>query len=180
MELFGAIFLMLITIIIIIVINSALNKSKKRKVLEEQLASDEAFLNNKFNQFVLHANELLKESYAAKTITSKQYRCERAIQEMENALSICKNENIINTIQECKALYKVIPVFDFIEKADKLVFKKQNKKALDKYLDAIYEIKTSNITNDDFILSKNEEMSVEQIKAKAKELGWEENQNETS
>lgn len=125
-------------------------------------------------------NKIMK----VKTTQAKINNCSRALDLMDTLLTYPEAREVVTNIDELRLrvikIKKVLPVIDYIEKANKHRFKKKDKSELNCLLDALYQIKTNNIEDKDFIIADvypentQEIVSIQQIESRAKELGWEE------
>lgn len=129
------------------------------------------------------ANHYLSKIDSAKTVTSKINNCDkgldlliRAGQYPECRTVITNYDELIDRIQRIK---KVLPVGDYLEKAQKHNFKGKDSSEKNSLLDALYEIRTNNITNEDFEIANlhddqtGEIITVEKVENRLKDLGWE-------
>ncbi len=87
--------------------------------------------------------------------------------------------NAISLIGDLQSIKVTIPVERHLEKAAKAKFKGSNKMELNALLDALYHCETEGVTDDDFQRSETQTsysngiVSLSEIKARAKKLGWE-------
>lgn len=129
-------------------------------------------------------NQHLEKARSGKTLATREKNCLEAINLLETLLQIqtepkdkAKTKTIIAGV---KAVHKVLTIEDFISKAERAEFKNQKKRALNYYIDALLECRNSKITDQDMILAQlkndhtKDQITLSWIKAKAKELGWQE------
>lgn len=125
-----------------------------------------------------------------KTTSSKVNNCTKALDLINNAFVYPEARKVIENIDELELrvakIKDVLPIINHLEKSYRHRFKKKEKSELNCLLDALYEIKTNNINNEDFEIAKiypenTEEMvTIEKITSRAKELGWESDPQEVS
>ena len=120
---------------------------------------------------------------SGKTLATRLNNCTQAIELLkEIAVYDPKQEvlqNRMELIEQIESIQKVLPVLESLEKADRYKFKGQNKKALDAYLDALYNCRKDNVRDRDFKLADLSGyvtlglVSTSQIEDQARALGWE-------
>ncbi len=136
------------------------------------------------SQLAEKLNEKLRFMTHGKTLATRVKNCYKSLDIIEEALKYPEAEEVITNIQDLKkripSIQKVLPVVDYLNKADKNRFKKKAKPELNNLLDALYEIKENNITDHHFRVAdvkpdgESEEIrTIESIKKRAKKLGWE-------
>ena len=83
-----------------------------------------------------------------------------------------------NDLANLKATVRVLPIYEFYNKAEKHRFKGKDKSELNVLLDALYEVKKENLFEEDFTRGKvftdhGEILTLAMLENRAKELGWE-------
>lgn len=119
----------------------------------------------------------------AKTVKTKVSNCEKAIDLLYQARSYENHSSVITNFDELweklPSMKKVLPVADEVQKADKNKFKGKKSAEKNNLLNALYEIETNDITNEDFEIvpvfddDTGEVLTVEAIESRLKDLGWE-------
>jgi hypothetical protein len=117
-----------------------------------------------------------------KTLSTRQNNCSKAIALLHEMNSFGSRGKVArktdDLLAKLTALEKTLPIGNFVEKAEKALFKKQRKQALNAYLDAIYECQKNNVTDRDFELSElvdaksGEKIMPSYLKRRASDLGW--------
>jgi hypothetical protein len=128
------------------------------------------------------ANQYLSKIDSAKTTSSKINNCEKALETLYQAEQFpgCREviedyDILIDKIQRVK---KVLPVGKYLEKAQKHNFKGKDSSEKNSLLDALYEVRTNNITNQDFEVAElhddqtGEIVTVQLIENRLRDLGW--------
>lgn len=119
-----------------------------------------------------------------KVLTAAENNCSKAIvllKELKEKKLRTKQYNEIEDLLDIFYLVqRILPIGDFLEKAQKAEFKGQKNKALNYYLDILYSFKNGKISVIDLEKAQlksepsGEIISLEYIKEKAKLLGWKE------
>lgn len=169
------------TIIIIVIIAIALLVVRDRLAARRRHRKQILY---ELSRLGISLQNTLEKIEKVKTTTSKINNCSKALDIMDEALAYPEAREVIENIDELRLrvikIKKVLPVIDYIEKANKHRFKKKGKSELNCLLDALYEIGTNNITDEDFRIAKfvpadtKQMVTIQQIKTRAKELGWDE------
>tara|TARA_R110000751_G_scaffold246682_3_gene346575 strand:- start:1126 stop:1662 length:537 start_codon:yes stop_codon:yes gene_type:complete len=117
-----------------------------------------------------------------KTATGQSNQAKRAIAILEEAAAYPECHQVIRNYDEmCRrldAIQKVAPVIDKVEKAYRHKFKGNEKSELNALLDAMYEITTENVTDQDIIDAEiypsgtGEIVSVTGLRERCRQLGW--------
>ncbi len=136
-------------------------------------------------QLAEKANKYLARVHSVKTTSSKIKNCEKALEILQQAEQFPEFRQVIKDydqlIDKIKRVVKVLPVGEYLEKAQKHSFKGKDSSEKNSLLDALYEIRTKNITNEDFNIAElhddqtGEIVSVEMIENRLYDLGWEDN-----
>ena len=108
---------------------------------------------------------------------------------LEKAANLLKQAAVIKNYQEVFPSYQhdldkvmmcaqVFPVVNYFEKAQKQRFKNKDNPEKNALLDALYEIKTKDLTDEDFefaqvLTDQGELINVSIIESRLRELGWE-------
>jgi|GEM_PF-1890230 len=118
-----------------------------------------------------------------KTATGQSNQAKRAIAILEEAAAYPECHQVIRNYDEmCRrleAIQKVAPVIDKIEKSYRHKFKGNEKAELNALLDAMYEITTEYITDQDLLDAEmypsgtGEIVSIAGIRNRCRQLGWE-------
>lgn len=116
-----------------------------------------------------------------KTFAARVHNCEAAIilleqiKELDPQRAVLANSDSLSV--KLGSLSKILPVLNTLDKADRAEFKGQRKKALDAYLDILYQCRKENITDNDFEAFdartdlNHEHISLDHIQEKARRLG---------
>ena len=136
-------------------------------------------------QLTEKANKHLAKIQTVKTTSSKINNCEKALKILRQAEQYPEYREVINgydqLIDRIERTKKVLPVGKYLEKAQKHNFKGKDSSEKNSLLDALYEIRTKNITNEDFEIAElhddqtGEIVTVEMIENRLYDLGWEGN-----
>ena len=118
-----------------------------------------------------------------KTPASRVTRCKAALAKLRDMNDFEECRQVVSNYDELKAqlraMIKVFPVIDKVEKAYKNRFKGKDNMEKNALLDALYEIQTNEVTNEDFLTAQimpegtGEIVQIEGIVDRLKELGWE-------
>jgi len=118
----------------------------------------------------------------AKTLSARQNNCTKAItllQEIKGLDSSSSvSQNTDDLLVKLRALEKTLPIGNVLEKAERAEFKGQTKQACNAYLDAMFQCHKENVTDSDFQtadlrdVTTDERISVDYLKNKARNLGW--------
>ncbi|REL33741.1 hypothetical protein DYD21_10065 [Rhodohalobacter sp. SW132] len=175
MGVFWGFLIILIVVVLIILISTFFSIKKKEKAKNIDLLQRMASATNNY----------ARKIESVKTTSSKIKNCEKAIEVLEQASRYpeCRDvftnyDSLMNQLHSTKL---VLPVTDYLQKADKHKFKGNEKSEKSSLLDALYEIKTSNITDEHFKIAEvrddetGELLTENFIKSRLKELGWKEN-----
>lgn len=169
---FSTLFIIIVlAIVAIVVLKHFADQKKQQKAEVARIASK--------------ANEYLRKVNSLKTTSSKLKNCEKALDALytAGAYKECRDviENYDELILKIETIKKVLPVGDSLDKAKKHNFKQKESSEKNALLDALYEIRTNNITNQDFDIAElhdensGEIVTVELIEDRLQELGWTEN-----
>ena len=85
---------------------------------------------------------------------------------------------VADTLDGYSVLQRVLPICDWMEKAERVEFKGQKKRALDLYLDVLLEWKRGNVSDEDCTFAgctdedTGEVLARDLIERKARSLGW--------
>jgi len=120
----------------------------------------------------------------AKTATGQANGAKRAIVILSEAEVYPEYREVIRNYDEMhdhlEAITRVAPVIDKVEKAYRHKFKGNDKAELNALLDALYEIRTQDVTDRDIFNARlfpsgtGEIVSISGIQARCKQLGWSE------
>jgi hypothetical protein len=156
-------------------------------IFAKYIGSQKKLKNQRFAEQVQIARQMQQafdKIMKVKTTQAKINNCSKALDLMDMLLTYPEAREVVTNIDELRLrvikIKKVLPVVDYVEKANKHRFKKKDKSELNCLLDTLYGIKTNNIRDEDFIIADvvpgdtGEKVTVPQIRARAKELGWEE------
>lgn len=136
-------------------------------------------------QLTEKANKYLAKIQTVKTTSSKINNCEKALEILRQAEQYPECREVIEgydqLIYKIESIKKVLPVGKYLEKAQKHNFKGKDSSEKNSLLDALYEVRTKNITNEDFEIAElhddqtGEIVSIEMIENRLYDLGWEGN-----
>jgi len=117
-----------------------------------------------------------------KTATGQSNQAKRALALLKEADAYPECRQVIrNYDQMCRrleAIQKVAPVIDKVEKAYRHRFKGKEKPELNALLDALYEVTTGHITDQDIVAAEmypsgtGEIVSIAGLKERCRQLGW--------
>jgi len=134
-------------------------------------------------QIVEKVNNRLSKIQSVKTTSSKINNCEKALDLLKQADRFpgCRKviTNYDELVDKIERIKKVLPVGKYIEKAQKHNFKGKDSSEKNSLLDALYEIRTKNITNEDFEIAElhddqtGEIVTIEMVENRLYDLGWE-------
>lgn len=129
------------------------------------------------------AQHYLEKVDSVKSYTAKANNCEKALRLLEEADIYPECREIISDYDKLtsrlNSIIKVLPVVGHIEKAYRYQFKGKEAAEKNALLDALYEIRTNEISNEDFWRAEvlpegtGEIIEIETIESRLKELGWE-------
>lgn len=168
-------FIILIIVAIALLVWRDISKNKKaeREERKQQVAT-----------IAFKVQDVLEKISTLKTNSAKVNNCGKAIDLLNNAEEYEECKEVITNFDELKSrltkIQKVLPVVDYVEKSYKHQFKGKDKSEQNSLLDALYEIRQKRITNQDFKDAEvfpegtGEIITVEGIKQRLAELGWEE------
>lgn len=118
-----------------------------------------------------------------KTTTAQVNACGKALGYLVGAeeYSCCREviENYDELLARLRALKKVLPIVGHVEKANKHRFKGKDASEKNALLDALYEIETYKVTDEEVRLADlmpdgmREPIEIEGIRRRLRELGWE-------
>lgn len=130
-------------------------------------------------------NHHLNKIETAKTIDSKVNNCDKIIELLEQAKKLPQCRNVLKKydklVDKIPRIKKLLPVEEYLDKAQKHRFKGKDYFEKNALLNALYDIKTKNITNKDFEVLQlrddktNELITVQLIENRLHDLGWEGN-----
>lgn len=136
-------------------------------------------------QLAEKANKHLTKIQTVKTTSSKINNCDKALEILHQAEQYPECREVIEDydqlIDKIERMKRVLPVAKYLEKAQKYNFKGKDSSEKNSLLDALYEIRTKNITNKDFAIAElhddqtGEIVSIEMIENRLYDLGWEGN-----
>lgn len=139
----------------------------------------------KLQRMASATNQYLNKIQSVKTASAKLNNCDKAIETMQQASAYneCKKvfTNYDRMLNKLYSLKKVIPIDDYIKKADKHAFKGNDKSEKNSLLDALYEIESNNVSNTDFDVvdathdKTGKPITIEYIESRLQGLGWERN-----
>jgi GTP1/Obg family GTP-binding protein len=151
---------------------------KKRKAEKEGRKRQVAMI-------AFDVQDVLEKISTLKTTGAKVNNCVKAIALLNKAEEYQECREVITNFDELKSrlikIQKILPVIDYVEKAHKHQFKGKNKSEQNSLLDALYEIRQKELTNQDFIEAEvfpegtDEIITIEGIEKRLAELGWKEN-----
>lgn len=137
----------------------------------------------KLQRMASQTNKYINKVSSVKTASAKINNCEKAIETLQQASTLPEYRDVFTNydsmMRKLHCLKKVLPVDDYIKKADKHAFKKNESSEKNSLLDALYEIESNNITNEDFkrveLTNNNsgDEITIEYVESRLKKLGWE-------
>ncbi len=117
-----------------------------------------------------------------KTLVTRERNCAKAItlikEVQEKKLDPERARVIAETLVGYSVLQRILPICDWMEKAERAEFKGQKKRALDFCLDALLEWKRGNVSDEDCTSAgctdedTGEVLSRDLIERKARSLGW--------
>ena len=117
-----------------------------------------------------------------KTPTAQIRHCETALAQLYKLEEYPNVRSVVSNLDELKvrlhALIKVLPIMKHIEKAYRHQFKGAEKAEKNALLDALYDIETNDVTNEDFFNAETfpegtgEIVEIESIKRRLTQLGW--------
>lgn len=117
-----------------------------------------------------------------KTATGQSNQAKRALAILQEAAAYPECRQVIRNYdhmcRRLEAIQKVAPVIDKVEKAYRHKFKGKEKSELNALLDALYEITTERVTDQDIIDAEmypsgtGEIVSIAGLKERCRQLGW--------
>ena len=152
------------------------------KIDRRQKAEENIRMNNeitKASQKILKYIDFIENG---KLLSSRENNCTKAIVLLNKLERMNLNNDqaqyISDVLEFLLSTQRVLPVSDLLLKAEKAEFKRQNKKAIDFYLDVLYEFKKGHISDSDFNLlqlmdeNSGKVITKSRIVEAAKTLGW--------
>src|SRR5690606_12526509 len=137
-------------------------------------------------EIAIAVQDSLNKIHAVKSSTAKINNCKKALARLRQAEEYPECREVITNYDELKdrliSIPKVLPVVDAVEKAYRFRFKGKDSSELNALKDALYEIMQKNVTNHDFVQAMvfpeatGEILTIEGIRDRCKELGWEPSQ----
>lgn len=131
----------------------------------------------------LYIDTLFDKVMSSKTLAPQLNNIQKALDALDDCETFIECREVITNFDAIKmrlvSLQKVLPVLKHIDKAYKNRYKEKDKMELDALKDAMYEINTKIITNDDFELAQafpegtGEIVTIEGLIGRCRELGWE-------
>jgi hypothetical protein len=128
------------------------------------------------------AQSLFEKIQSLKTNTAKANNCEKALAELRKVDHLPETREYITNydglVAQLESLKKVLPVIGHIEKAYRHQFKGSDKAEKNALLDALYEIQTHGISDEDFERAQaypegtGEIVERKNIERRLRELGW--------
>lgn len=128
------------------------------------------------------ANDCFQKMESVKTTSSKINNCSKGLEFLKEAGKYPECRDIISNydqmIEKAQSAKKVLPVIKYLKKSHRHNFKGKDSSEKNSLLDALYEIRTKSITNEDFEIAEaiDEETAelirIENIENRLKELGW--------
>lgn len=156
------------------------HRNQQAKAAAERESNQRKYLVAQIGQKAMAAYSRATE---AKTATGQSNQAKRALGILTEADAYHECREVIRNYDEMcehlEAMAKVAPVIDKVEKAYRHKFKGNSKAELGALLDALYEIRTEGITDNDIVNSRmypsgtGEIVSIAGITARCKQLGWE-------
>lgn len=170
----------IIFIAIVFAVLILLDLSKRKKAEKEERERQVALLAYKIH-------DLLEKIMSLKTSSAKINNCGKALLLLNQAEEYEECRQVIKNFDELQnrliRIQQVLPIVDYVEKSYKHRFKNKDSSEKNTLLDALFEIKTKGITNQDILEaevypeSTGEIITIEGIIGRLKELGWEEGEN---
>ena len=142
---------------------------------------DQQKLNIELGELSLKVKKHIDMIIDGKTLATRQNNCAKAITLLKNVQEKKLKSNqakfTADLLETLFCMQRVLPIADLLLKAERAEFKGQKKKALDYYLDVLYEYKKGTIANRDFKVvqltdESGEIITMDFIVLKAKALGW--------
>lgn len=131
----------------------------------------------------LQVEEIIGRIKSLKTTTPKVSACGRAIAVLNEAEQYPECREVLTNYDELKerirCIGRVLPAVNAVEKAYKHRFKGSKKPEMNALLDALYHIKTNNVTDREFSVAEvfpegtGEIIEIGSIEGRLRELGWE-------
>ena len=128
-------------------------------------------------------SDILEKITTLKTTSARVNNCSKALGLLDKAEGYEECRQVITNFDVLRSrldkIQKVLPVVDYVDKSYKHRFKGKDSSEKNTLLDALFEITTKEITNQDIIEaevyteSAGEIITVEGIKNRLKGLGWE-------
>lgn len=157
-------------------ITIVINENKKKKEKERRLAIA--------TNYMIEVQRVLEKASTLKTTGAKlnnYVKAEKLLlgsQGFKECGEVVKNYDEI--LDRVPRMRKVLPAISAVEKSYRHRFKKKHNLELNSLLDAIYEIRSNDITNEDFSVAMimpegtGEIVTIEGIESRLGELGWKE------
>lgn len=153
----------------------AINNNEKQKEIEQNRQA--------VASLGMQANVFLDKVNTGKTTKSRIDNCDRALSVLDQARYYEGYINVLPTynelVEKIEAIKLILPVMDHLKKAHKSRFKGSEKTEKNNLLDALYEIDTNAINDDDFETAEacddetGEMVTIDMILSRLRELGWE-------
>lgn len=126
---------------------------------------------------------LYEKMNEAKTASTRSSRAQKTLDTLKQVTAYPEYRDVIRNYDEMaqhlEAIARVAPVIAAVEKAYRHKFKGSQKPELNALLDALFEIRKNDVTNDDIRNARlmpegtGEIVEIENIERRCRELGWE-------
>lgn len=154
----------------------------RRQQADAQAKQASEYRKDEVRRIAVKAQAAYDKATDAKTATGQVNGAKRAIAILSEAEAYPEYREVIRNYDEMhdhlEAITRVAPVIDKVEKAYRHKFKGNDKSELNALLDAMYEIRTQDVTDRDIFIARlfpsgtGEIVSVSGIQARCKQLGW--------
>jgi len=132
---------------------------------------------------VSEVQEQLEEVSSLKGTTARVNRCKAALNKLYEVRQIEGYKEVVTNYdkvhERLESMIKVFPAIDKVERAYKHRFEGKDRLELNALTDALHEIQTGRVSNEDFVKAEifpeganGEIVQIEGIKSRLQELGW--------